>query len=54
LGWSVEAWILRPWYEPLFTEVERTEARRRLEAHEFDVDRYLRSLKPPEWFQRPE
>jgi hypothetical protein len=40
----VEAWVLRPEYEVLFTEDERVTARRRLEDHEFDVDRYLRSL----------
>lgn len=44
LGMSVEAWVLRPEYEPLFTEHERSVARRRLTDHHFDVERYLRSL----------
>ncbi|GAB2646797.1 hypothetical protein [Kribbella swartbergensis] len=44
LGRSVEAWTLRPEYEPLFTEDEREIARRRLELHDFDVDGYLRRL----------
>lgn len=51
LGLSVEAWILRPWYEPLFTESERAEARRRLAEYEFNIQRFLRSLPPPEWWQ---
>ncbi|MGI5180542.1 hypothetical protein ACQEVZ_29930 [Dactylosporangium sp. CA-152071] len=44
LGMSVEAWVLRPEYAPLFTEDERAVAHRRLTDHQFDVDRYLRSL----------
>jgi hypothetical protein len=44
LAHSVEAWILRPEYETLFTEAERAEARRRLTAHDFPVERYLRQL----------
>jgi hypothetical protein len=44
LDHSVEAWVLRPEYEALFSPAERLAARERLEAHEFDVDRYLRSL----------
>jgi hypothetical protein len=41
---SVEAWALRPAYLPLFTEVERAEARRRLEEHGFPVDAFLYTL----------
>lgn len=48
LGRSVEAWTLRPEYEPLFTDDEREIARRRLELHDFDVDNYLRGLIPDE------
>ena len=44
LGRSVEAWLLHPKYEDLFTDDEREIAKRRLEDHEFDVDRYLREL----------
>jgi hypothetical protein len=44
LGQSVEAWVLRPDYAALFTEDERANARQRLVDHQFDVDRYLRSL----------
>lgn len=43
---SVEAWVLRPEYEPLFSDVERATARDRLERHRFDVDAYVRSLAP--------
>ncbi|WP_133903148.1 hypothetical protein [Actinophytocola oryzae] len=42
---SVEASVLRPKYEPLFTDQERDIARRRLEAHEFDVDGFLASIQ---------
>jgi hypothetical protein len=44
LGDSVEAAVLIPVYEPLFSEEERAIARRRPEAHNFPVDAYLRSL----------
>lgn len=44
LAQSIEAWVLRPEYEPLFTEADRAAARRRLTLHEFDVDRYLGEL----------
>lgn len=44
LARSVEAWILRPEYAQIFTDDERSEARRRLEEHNFNVDRYLRTL----------
>ncbi|MCX4632914.1 hypothetical protein ACGFNX_19910 [Streptomyces sp. NPDC048723] len=48
---SVEAFVLLPWYEGLFTDAERDTARRRLEAHEFDVARYLGDTvsSPPSW-----
>ncbi|AXE23521.1 hypothetical protein C0216_08650 [Streptomyces globosus] len=48
---SVEAFVLLPWYEGLFTDAERGTARRRLEAHKFDVARYLRDCvsTPPPW-----
>lgn len=45
LGRSVEAWMLRPEYEALFSDDERQRARRRLEEHKFDVDAYIRNLK---------
>ncbi|RSM86304.1 hypothetical protein DMH04_14145 [Kibdelosporangium aridum] len=41
---SVEASVLRPEYEPLFTDDERATARRRLEDHQFDVDGFLRQV----------
>ncbi|MFH9216291.1 hypothetical protein OG944_02610 [Streptomyces anulatus] len=48
---SVEAFVLLPWYENLFTDAERDTARRRLEAHKFDMARYLRDCvsAPPSW-----
>ena len=44
LGRSVEAYVLHPRYRRLFTSDELIVARRRLEAHSFDVDAYLRQL----------
>ena len=44
LEYSVEAVVLKPKYQPLFTEHEREVARDRLERHDFDVDDYLRRL----------
>jgi hypothetical protein len=41
LDLSAEFFVLLPRYEPLFTQEERAEARRRLELYDFDVDRYL-------------
>lgn len=41
LGRSVEAPVLRPVYMGLFSEEERAVARRRLEAHGFDVDMFV-------------
>lgn len=40
---SVEASVLRPNYVLLFTDEEREIARRRLEAHGFDVEKFLSS-----------
>ena len=44
LDLSVEAHVLLPRFESLFTDSERSEARRRLVAHEFDVDAWLAGL----------
>lgn len=44
LNLSVEFFVVLPEYADLFTEEERSEARRRLEAHDFDVEVHLRSL----------
>jgi len=44
LEYSVEAVVLKPRYESLFTEHERDVARDRLIRHEFDVDAYLTQL----------
>lgn len=41
---SVEAWMLHPEFDELFTPDERDIARRRLRAHGFDVDNHLREL----------
>lgn len=41
LSRSVEASVLRPKYESLFTDEERDIARRRLEAHGFDVGNFI-------------
>jgi predicted ATP-grasp superfamily ATP-dependent carboligase len=41
LDLSVEFYILLPKYADLFAREERVEARRRLELHEFDVDRAI-------------
>jgi hypothetical protein len=51
LDMSVEAAALLPWYEELFTEQQRSVARRRLVGHRFDVDAFLcsRSGAPPAW-----
>lgn len=47
---SVEAMVLLPWYEQLFTDDERTKARRRLD-HQFDIDSFVqrRRVSPPPW-----
>lgn len=44
LGNSVEAFVLHPKYEALFTDEERRLARVRLEDHGFAVEAYLSSL----------
>lgn len=51
LDMSVEANVLLPWFQDLFTWEEQTNARRKLEAHGFDVDAYLANarLYPPDW-----
>lgn len=38
---SIEAWVLEPRFEPLFTDEEREKARNRLVQYGFDVDGYL-------------
>jgi hypothetical protein len=42
LAHSVEAAVLKPKYEALFTDAERDVARRRLELHDFDINEFLR------------
>jgi len=51
LDMSVEAKVLLPWFEELFTNEELRNARRKLEAHRFDVESYLANarLSPPDW-----
>jgi hypothetical protein len=51
LNMSVEATVLLPWFEDLFTTSEIATARRRLTAHRFDVDDFLarESRNPPSW-----
>ena len=51
LGMSVEAFALLPWYQDPFTEDELARARRRLEAHDFEVDGFLARAAecPPAW-----
>ncbi|MEU4803484.1 hypothetical protein [Actinosynnema sp. NPDC023587] len=44
LAHSVEATVLRPKYEALFSPDERRIARSRLESRGFDVDRFLGGL----------
>ncbi len=53
LEMSVEAATLLPWFATLFTEQERTVARRRLDEHRFDVSGFLvsSSAHPPNWVQ---
>lgn len=46
LAHSVEAAVLKPKYELLFTPDERRIARDRLERHQFDVDAYLQQIAP--------
>jgi hypothetical protein len=51
LEFSVEAFVLLPWFPRLFTDDERNIARRRLEAHNFPVDEFLERARaaPPRW-----
>ena len=51
LEMSVEAAALLPWYATLFSEDERSTARRRLTEHGFDLDTFVsaRSANPPAW-----
>jgi hypothetical protein len=51
LDLSVEAAVLLPWYEPLFTAEQRAVAQRRLLDHRFDIAAFLtrRTAKPPDW-----
>jgi len=51
LEMSVEAQVLLPWYEELFTEEERPGARRRLGQYDFDVDAFLADAasRVPPW-----
>jgi len=46
---SVDAFVLLPWYECLFSDDERREARRRLDANAFDVYGLLSKLQSPAW-----
>lgn len=50
LGMSVEALALLPWYTSLFDNTVVSKARRRLEAHDFDVDEYLQTVDTPDWW----
>lgn len=54
LDMSLEAAVLLPWYEPLFTSAQRSIARRRLTEHGFDVEGFLaaRTAMAPSWTQR--
>ncbi|WP_433300945.1 hypothetical protein ACQP2F_04680 [Actinoplanes sp. CA-030573] len=53
---SVEFAALLPWFESLFTNAEREEARTRLILHEFPVDAELRAVTaaPPGWAEQDE
>jgi hypothetical protein len=44
LDTSVEMWVLLPWYEPLFDQPTRDQAKRKLRQLGVDVDRELRQL----------
>lgn len=52
LDMSVEATVLLPWYQELFSGEELARAQRRLADHQFDVDVFIaaESLTPPVWF----
>ena len=51
LDMSVEAFAQLPWYRPLFTELEISNAERRLVEHKFDVERFVRKADEswPAW-----
>jgi hypothetical protein len=51
LDMSVEANVLLPWFEELFSREEQANARRKLEAYGFDIEGYLATqrLNPPHW-----
>ena len=53
LDMSVEAMVLLPWYQELFTTDEQDVAPRRLTDHGFDVGAFVqaRSAAPPDWSQ---
>jgi hypothetical protein len=53
LDMSVEAMVLLPWYQELFTGDEQDVARRRLTEYGFDIERFIqaRSAQPPGWSQ---
>ncbi len=42
---SLEAWVLEPRFERLFTDEDREKARTRLQQYGFDVDGYLAGLE---------
>lgn len=51
LDMSIEEAALLPWYGSLFSEDQRSVARRRLTEHRFDIDAFLarRGARPPAW-----
>jgi hypothetical protein len=51
LDLSVEAFVLLPWFAGLFTDGEHDIACRRLEAHNFPVEKFLEhaTAAPPRW-----
>jgi hypothetical protein len=53
LDMSVEAMVLLPWYQELFTADEQDVARRRLTEYGFDIETFVqtRSATPPGWSQ---
>ena len=49
LDYSVEAFVILPWYQPLFTPAEIQTAEDRLGLAEFDVAAYLARVRAPDW-----
>jgi len=49
LDYSVEAFVILPWYQPLFTPSEIQTAEERLILVEFDVEAYLSRVRAPDW-----